>query len=110
MKNKIIMSYLFFGCCTLNVYADSSPQLLKTPTNKPHIQTIKTLNIDLPALPKPSRNDQDHIKTNSPPIIILASAKRFKIKNLLVLSTTKNAVLKATLKRRSYGLRYTRIW
>ncbi|MCK5918017.1 MAG: hypothetical protein KAG34_06310 [Cocleimonas sp.] len=85
----------------------ANPSQLQVTTHQQ--KKTQKLNIDLPLLPKNNSN-QLNIKISNNTPIILASAKRFSIKNWLVLNTTKNAVLKAVLKRKSYGLRYTRIW
>ena len=99
MKYKIIISCIFFGCYTLSTCAKptlSAPQ-------------VEKLNINLPLQQQEHRIKKMNIKP-SDTTLILASARRSPRINFLVLSTTKNAVLKAVLKRKSYGLRYTMIW
>lgn len=107
MKNKTIMiSCILFGCCTVHLHATPNQ-----PQPRVHKQQYsQKLNTDLPLLAKNNSVNQPNIKTGSNTPIILASAKRFSIENFLILSTTKNAVLKAVLKKKSYGLRYTRVW
>ena len=101
-----MISYIFFGCCTVHLHA--TPNQLQPSAHKQ--QYSQKLNTDLPLLPKNNSVNQPNIKADSDTPIILASAKHFSIGNFLVLSTTKNAILKAVLKKKSYGLRYTRIW
>ncbi len=106
MKNKIIISCIFIGFCTVHLHATPNSQQLRA--HKQHYR--QKLNIDLPLLPQNNNINQLNIKKDSNTPIILASAKHFSIGNLLVLSSNKNAVLKAVLKKKSYGLRYTRVW
>jgi len=102
MKNKTIITYLLIGCCTVHLHA--------TPNQLQPSAHSQKLNTDLPLVPKNNSVNQPNIKASNDTAILLASAKSFSIGNFLVLSTTKNAVLKAVLKKKSYGLRYTRVW
>jgi hypothetical protein len=107
MKNKTTMiSYILFGCCTVHLHA--IPSQLQARVHKQ--QYSQKLNTNLPLLQRNNSVNQPNIKIGSDTPIILASAKHFSIENFLILSTTKNAVLKAVLKKKSYGLRYTKVW
>jgi hypothetical protein len=105
MKNKIIIiSSIFLGCYTSNLYA--TPDQL-------HINRYynQGLNTELPLLTQQTLIKQKDKDADSDTMLIFASDNtKFSLSNLLILSTSKNAVLKAVLKKKSYGLRYTRIW
>ena len=67
------------------------------------------LNFTLPAgLNKVQSNPNDLKKLSN--IITLPLSKTSSISNLLLLSSTKNSELKAVIKRKTYGLRYTKVW
>ena len=116
MKYKIV-SYILFSCCTFSLYA--KPASLPLQINKHHklayssllsFQTNK-LNIKLPLLPQDNKIKQSNKKLTTESALILANAKKQPLRiNFLVLRASKNTVLKAILKRKSYGLRYTKIW
>lgn len=113
MKNKIkIISCVFFCCYILNVSA--TPVQYSVGKEALQFTQPHRLNTNLPVLLQkhPFRGDdkQERKKANSEIEIILGRKKKLPKINFLVLRTTKNAVLKAVLKRKSYGLRYTRRW
>lgn len=116
MKYKILISCLFFGFFTLTTHAlpmhkYSAHITINSSDLKPTLHH-KTLNINLPFIPKRYQREATNnikVSTNESETILKNSKKSYKIK-LLVLRKTKNAVLKAVLKRKSYGLRYTRRW
>ena len=115
MKYKII-SCLFFGCCTLSIYAKPMLPSSQINTNYEALYTSlspfqdKKLNIKPPLLLQENTIQQSNKKLITDSALILASAKKSSPINFLVLSASKNAVLKAVVKKKSYGLRYTRIW
>ena len=92
MKNKIfIVCLAFFGYFATQ--ASEAP----------------ILNFDLPIEHSKTQTKPDSLKkTNS--TIVLATSRKFSISGLLVLSSTKNSELKAVIKRKTYGLRYTKTW
>ncbi len=117
MKYKII-SYIFFACCTLSLYA--KPAFPSLQTNDHHEMLYSSLSllqnnkldIKLPLLPQNNKIKQSNKKLITESTLILASAKKQPLRRIdfLVLRASKNAVLKAILKRKSYGLRYTKTW
>jgi uncharacterized protein YaaW (UPF0174 family) len=113
MKNKSkIISYTFLCCYMLNVSA--TPVQHRAETNALHLTQTYRLNTNLPVLlqkhPLNREDKQEPKKVNSEIGVILGRKKKLPKINFLILRTTKNAVLKAVLKRKSYGLRYTRRW
>jgi hypothetical protein len=116
MKYKILISCLFFGCSTLTTHAfplhKYSPHIKTTSSDlKPALQ-YKKLNINLPFIPQSHQRGTTNtikVSTNDSEKILKKSKKSYKIKPL-ILRKTKNTVLKAILKRKSYGLRYTQRW
>jgi hypothetical protein len=114
--NIIVISCILIGFYALNTCAKPNlPSLQK----KAYYQTkqrlpryIKKLNINLPSPSQHKITKRNNKKRSTETAIILAKAKKksSSIRNLFVLRATKNAVLKAVLKKKSYGLRYTRVW
>ena len=113
MKNKTkIISCTFFCCYLFNASATPVEHGIETTTLPSNILFVQTtrLNTNLPLLGGKYHLHQNHKKANSEVEIILVRKKKLPKINFLVLRTTKNTVLKAVLKRKSYGLRYTRKW
>lgn len=109
-----MINCVFLGCYALTTYAKPMrPSLQENTAYQTHHnlpEYVKKLNINLPLLPQYQTSNKTNPKLPSETAIILASAKKAPRRNFLVLKRTKNAVLKAILKRKSYGLRYTQIW
>ena len=114
--STIVISCILIGFYALTTCA--KPNLPSSHT-KGYYQTkdrlpryIKKLNINLPSAYPHKTTKQSKKKRPSETAIILAKAKkkRSAITSILVLRATKNAILKAVLKKKSYGLRYTRVW
>jgi len=113
MKNKTkIISCAFFYCYMLNASATPVQHSIGTKPLQPAILFTQTshLNTDLPIVREGYPLNHGHKKINSEIKIILVRKKKLPKINFLILRTTKNAVLKAVLKRKSYGFRYTRRW
>jgi hypothetical protein len=113
MKYKILLiNCLFFAGYTLNINALPLPLQVNTIDLNSTLKS-KKLNIHLPLIQQGHQREATTkikpIVTNDSEEILTNTRKFYKIK-LLTLRKTKNAVLKAVLKRRSYGLRYTRRW
>ena len=109
MKYKIIISCIFLGCYTLSTCAKPTLPSLYSMQYSPSLQAQK-LNISLPSQAQNKTLNQGRQNIASDTTLILANAKKSPKINFMVLSTSKNAVLKAVLKKKSYGLRYTMIW
>lgn len=115
-SNIIVISCIIIGFYTLNTCAKPNRPSLQTKsyyqTNHRFPRYIKKLNINLPSPFQHKITKYRSKKRPTETAIILAKAKKKKsaIRNILVLKATKNAILKAVLKKKSYGLRYTRIW
>ncbi len=97
------------GCYTFGACAKPNLPSLYPMQYRPSLQAPK-LNINLPFQVQNKTPNQGKKNITSDTALILTSAKKSPTIKFLVLSTTKNAVLKAVLKRKSYGLRYTMIW
>ena len=102
MKYKIIISCIFLGYYT---FGSAKPRL---PSLSP--MQIQRLNISLPLEVQEKIANQGRKNIERDSALILANSKKSPTINFLVLSTSKNAVLKAVLKKKSYGLRYTMVW
>ncbi|HIO91475.1 MAG TPA: hypothetical protein EYG68_01365 [Leucothrix mucor] len=100
MKHKIIItSCIFFGCYTLG--ASEIPNQVSGQNTKP------SLNF---SLPPHSTSSHQNIAANTKNSPTLTLTKRSSKLNFLVLNSTKNSELKAVIKRKTYGLRYTKVW
>ena len=93
MTYKIsLTSIVFLVCYTLNVSA------------------IPRLNISLPPESPIIKNSGKHLIAPQHKNIPIAHSKGLSIPNILIIKSTKNSELKAVIKRKVYGLRYTKIW
>ena len=109
-QSIIIINCIFVGCYTLNVHSAPNQPSLMNAHYTPHFNLAPMhteLNTDIPpAVQLASSSHNGTISTTTEGIILEPRG----IPRLFVLSANKYAVLKAVLKKKSYGLNYTRKW